>query len=161
MILSCFYHFSPNLLRMMMLQLLWEIGSVKNSRFSSVQKHPKPWKSRGVSAQGQANCRNNCLLLSRGRQSTEGILGEHLLHLFQKSAGLFLSEWDLSGSGSVSSYKMLRQVHTSATVCIPTTHRKPPKVLKSVTTGAATNQLWPQFRKNSQLKADIATGWRI
>lgn len=65
---------------------------------------------------------------------------------------------EISVVQAVSSYKMLGQVHTSATVCIPTTQRKPPKVLKSVTTEAATNQLWPQFRKNSQLKADIATG---
>lgn len=79
----------PNLLRMMMLQLLWEIDSMNNSIFSSVQKHPKPWKSsQGVTVQRQANCRNNCLLLSRGRQSSEGMLGEHVLHLFQKGAGL-------------------------------------------------------------------------
>lgn len=47
MILSCFYlflHFFPNLLRMMMLQL-WATDSTNSSIFSSVQKHPKPWKS--------------------------------------------------------------------------------------------------------------------
>lgn len=80
--------FFPSLLRMM-LQLLWTIDSMNNSICSSVQKHPKALKKQlGEWLLRQANCRNNCLLLSRGRQTTEGMLGEHLLHLFQKGACL-------------------------------------------------------------------------